>query len=111
MKPRGPIRHKFSAKPTKRDGQHFPSQKEARFYDQLVLLKEHGGQGKHGPLVFFLRQVPFHLPGGVKYVVDFQLFWYDGTIEFVDVKGHRTKEFIRNKKLVEALYPIKIREV
>ena len=99
-----PTRHKFKAKPTTRDGQHFPSQKEARYYDKLVLLK------KGGPLVFFLRQVPFHLPGGVKYVVDFQLFWKDGRVEFVDVKGHRTPEFIRNKKLVEALYPVKIKE-
>ena len=88
-----------------RDGHKFPSKKEAEYYDKLVMLQ------KCGDVVFFLRQVPFHLPGGIKYVVDFQIFWNQGQVEFVDVKGHRTKGFIRNKKMVEALYPVKIKEV
>ena len=99
------IRHKYGAVRTIRDGHSFASKKEARYYDQLVTMQ------RGGEVVFFLRQVPFHLPGGIKYVVDFQIFWNKGFIEFVDVKGVRTKDFIRNKKMVEALYPIKIKEV
>ncbi len=98
------MRHKFNNKITERNGIKFRSKKEANYYD-LLELKRQGGI-----VVFFLMQVPFHLPGNVKYVVDFQVFYSDGTVEFVDVKGHRTGQYIRNKKMVEALYPIDILE-
>lgn len=97
-------RHKFGAIATVRDGMKFPSLKEARYYDDLCIRQ------KMGDVLFFLRQVPFHLPGNVKYVCDFQEFRSDGTVHFIDVKGRRTKEFIRNKKMVEALYPVTIEE-
>lgn len=41
----------------------------------------------------FLRQVPFHLPGGVKYLADFVVFTASGVVEVVDVKGVRTTEY------------------
>jgi len=87
---------------TERDGMSFMSKLEAAYYDKLNLFQ------KAGSVLFFLRQVPFHLPGGVKYVVDFQVFYSDGTVEFVDVKGMETPEFIAKKKMVEALYPVQI---
>ena len=43
-------------------------------------------------------------------VVDFVEFWADGTVNFIDVKGYKTPQYKRNKKLVEALYPIEIIE-
>ena len=98
-------RHKFNAKQTLVDGIKFPSKKEAAYYQELKLRK------KAGIVVFFLRQVPFHLPGGVTYRVDFQEFHSDGTVHFIDVKGRRTTEYITKKKLVEALYPVTIEEV
>ena len=98
------IFHKFNAKRTEIDGISFPSKKEAAYYQQLLLRQ------KGNDVIFFLRQVPFHLPGGVRYVVDFQEFLSDGTVRFVDVKGMRTSEYIAKKKMVEALYPIKIEE-
>ena len=61
---------------------------------------------KSGDLLFYLRQVPFHLPGNVTYRVDFQEFWSDGTVVFTDVKGFETKDFIMKKKQVEDLYPL-----
>lgn len=104
------LRHKFNARQTLRtwpDGSliKFPSTKEARHYDENLLAIQ------SGDLLFQLRQVPFHLPGGVKYVLDFLEFWENGEILFVDAKGRRLPEYIRNMKLVEALYPIKITEV
>ncbi len=99
------IRHKFRANPTIRDGYRFQSKKEALYYDQLKLAQ------KAGVVLFFLRQVPFHFPGNVTYRVDFQVFYVDGLVEFIDVKGHRTKEYIAKKKMVEAMYPVTIREV
>lgn len=94
--------HKFKAKAVKEDGNRFPSTLEWKYFKHLQLLQ------KAGEVVFFLRQVPFHLPGGVKYVVDYQVFNRDGSVQFVDVKGVETSEFILKKKMVEDLYPVEI---
>jgi hypothetical protein len=98
------MRHKFKAVPTVRDGFRFDSKKEARRFDDLKLLQ------KAGEIVFFLRQVPFHLPGNVTYRIDFLVFWSDGNVTFEDVKGVRTPQYITKKKIVETLYPITIEE-
>lgn len=87
---------------TQVDGIKFHSKKEAQYYCELSLLV------KCGALLYFLRQTPIHLPGNVKYVVDFVEFYPDGTIRYVDVKGYKTRSFIDKKKMVEALYPINI---
>lgn len=97
--------HKFHARPTEVLGIRFDSQKEANYYQTLLIRQQ------AGDVVFFLRQVPFHLPGGTTYRVDFQEFWSDGTVHFIDVKGMKTKDFIRNKKQVEDLYPVTIEVV
>lgn len=97
------LRHKFGAIRTERNTFRFGSKLEADYYDQLCLLK------KGGVVLFFLRQVPFHLPGNIIYRADFQVFYKDGLVEFVDVKGFETKEFKLKKKLVECHYPIKIK--
>ena len=96
--------HKFKAKPTEADGIRFDSKKEARYYEQLKIRQ------RAGEVVFFLRQVVFHLPGGVRYVVDFQEFRADGTVAFVDVKGMKTESYNAKKRMVESLYPITIEE-
>jgi dsDNA-binding SOS-regulon protein len=99
------IKHKFKARRTNLDGIKFSSKKEANRYDILKLLK------KSGEILFFLRQVPFHLPGGVKYVCDFLIFWANGEVTIEDVKGFKTESYKTKKKMVEALYPIDISEV
>jgi hypothetical protein len=98
------LQHKFHNVITERDGLKFRSQKEARYYDQLKIMQ------KMGEVVFFLLQPKFHLPGGVKYSADFVVYKSNGEVEFIDVKGKKTKGYIRNKKLVEAIYPVKIIE-
>lgn len=97
--------HKFRAKPTNCDGIRFASKKEAKRYSDLVRLKS------SGYVLFFLRQVPLHLPGNVKYVCDFLVFWTDGKITFEDVKGLKTPMYIAKKKMVESVYPIEIQEI
>lgn len=99
------FRHKFNAKRTEYDGISFSSKREAKYYADLLLAKS------SGELVFFLRQVPFHLPGGVKYLVDFVEFWKDGSVRFCDVKGFKTPMYIIKKKQVESIYPVEITEV
>lgn len=98
-------KHKYNAKKTDVDGIRFDSKKEAKYYQELKLRQ------MAGEVVFFLRQVPFYLPGGVTYRVDFQEFHADGTVHFTDVKGMRTQSFIAKKKIVENLYPVEIEEV
>lgn len=92
-------RHKFHAVPTEVDGIKFASKAEARYYRKLKMLQE------SGEVIGFLRQVPFYFPGGVKYVCDFQIFYADGTVSFVDVKGQETESFRAKMRLMGALYP------
>jgi hypothetical protein len=95
-------RHKYRAIRTELDGIKFDSKKEGAYY---LRLKD---RVEAGEVVFFLRQSPIHLPGGVKYVVDFLEFHADGTVHFVDVKGMQTEVFKAKKRMVESLYPIEI---
>jgi hypothetical protein len=99
------LKHKFKARRTNVDGIKFSSKKEAKRYNTLKLLR------KSGEILFFLRQVPFHLPGGVKYICDFLIFWVNGEVTIEDVKGFKTESYKAKKKMVEALYPIEISEV
>lgn len=99
------LRHKFGAVKCERDQKKFPSRLERRYYDQLKVRQE------SGEVIFFLRQVPFDLPGGVRYVCDFQVFLADGTVEFIDTKGRDTQMSIAKRKIVEDLYPLEIKIV
>ena len=95
-------RHKYNAKPNVVDGIRFDSQKEARRYVDNNLRVQ------SGELLFFLRQVPIHLPGKTKLVIDFVEFLADGTVEFVDTKGFQTEVFKLKKRQVEEIYPFEL---
>ena len=99
------FRHKFNAKPTELDGIKFASKKEAKYYQDLKLRQA------AGEVLFFLRQVPFHLPGNVRYVCDFQEFLADGQVKFVDVKGYKTDMYKLKVKQVKAVFGVTIEEV
>lgn len=97
-----PKRRKYGNQITVVDGIRFDSKREANYYEQLKLRRA-GGEVR-----FWLRQVPVHLPGGTKYVLDFLVFRTDGEYDFVDVKGRETKEFRIKKREVEHHYPFRI---
>lgn len=105
--------HKHGAERTVVYGVSFASKREAQYYAQLVLEK------RVGAVLWFARQAIFDLPGGVHCKLDFIVCRpntpgqpeHGYYIEIVDPKGQRTKEWIRNKKQLEALNPITIREV
>ena len=99
------LRHKYGAVRTEAHGFKFASKAEERFY--RFLLAERAA----GAVLFWLMQVPFHLPGGVRYVVDYQIFQADGSIRFVDVKGVETEAFKVKKRVVEATFPGVVIEV
>ena len=96
--------NKHHAVKTVVDGITFDSKKEAKFYCDLKFRRQ------LGEVKYFHRQVRFDLPGNTSYRVDFQIFYPDGHVQYIDVKGRRLKEYIKNKKQVEALYPIFIEE-
>lgn len=98
-------RHKFRAKPCAEDGIKFPSKLERDYYRYLRDCKD------CGTIIFFLRQVPFDLPGGVKHVVDFMVFHEGGEVEFIEVKGLDLPAGKMKRKITEDIYQIKIKVV
>lgn len=97
-----PRASKYGNHPTSVDGFRFDSKREANHYRQLKL------RVAAGEVLFFLRQVPFHLPGNTRYVVDFLEFHSDGSVHVVDAKGKETQTFRLKKRQVEQLYPVRI---
>jgi hypothetical protein len=82
-----PLPNKFNAKMTETAGIKFATKKEAAYFRELQ-ARQHMGEIK-----YFLRQVPFDLPGHydngkvVRHFVDFAICRPDGTFQFVEVKG------------------------
>ena len=109
---------KYNSKKTVVDGQKFDSKKEARRYQELLLLE------KAGKIKNLSRQVKFVLIPSQRdengkvverecsYKADFT-YEEEGGIKTVveDVKGYRTKEYIIKRKLMLYQYGIRIREV
>lgn len=58
-----------------------------------------------------MRQVGFDLPGGARHFIDYVLFYVDGTVEFVEVKGRDLPMGKLKREQVEALYPVEIKVV
>ena len=107
---------KYNSKKTVVDGQKFDSKKEARRYQELLLME------KAGVIKNLSRQVKFVLipsqryeSGKVSerecsYKADFK-YEEDGKNVVEDVKGFRTKEYIIKRKLMLYQYGIRIRDV
>jgi len=95
-------RNKYNAIRTEVDGIKFDSRKEAGRYCDLKLLQ------KAGDVSHMLLQVPFVLDAGIKYKLDFLVFWTDGHQSYEDVKGIDTPVSKLKRKQVEFRYPIKI---
>jgi hypothetical protein len=87
------------------DGIRFDSVKEGRYYQQLKLRQQ------AGDVLCFLRQVPIHLPGQTRLVIDFMEFHTGGIVHFVDTKGVQTETFKLKRRQVEELYPFDIEVV
>jgi len=99
--------HKFHAKITTCDGIKFSSKLEARYYEHLKMLQ------KTGLILFFLRQTSLHLPGNIRYVIDFVEFWApkgdsQGEVIFTECKGFCTPQAKDKIKMAEDIYGISI---
>jgi hypothetical protein len=103
--------NKFHATPTVSNSIRFASKGEAALYDRLRMLES------AGLIHYFLRQVPFHLPGNIVYRADFMVvmndrFHKNGVTRYLDFKGGPLHPiFVLKRKQVEELYPVKIEVV
>lgn len=103
-----PKRNKYGNRRVEVDGIRFDSQKEARYYEELML------RYRAGDLKLVLLQVPFILPGPVRYYADFLTIDNDGRFEVIDVKSEATRKnrvYINKKKQMKAVWGIEIQEV
>ena len=103
-----PKKPKYCNKKVVIDYLKFDSVKEGNRYKELKLLEEQ-------KLVFILgMQVPFILPGDIKYLADFVYIDYTSQrIVVEDVKSVATRKnrtYINKKKQMKALYGIEIHE-
>lgn len=105
---------KFNNVKSEIDGYKFDSKKESEFYGSLKIKKQ------AGLIKDFKMQVPYEIIVNniriANYFLDFLVENNDGTIEYIDIKGKdkKTNKFIKTgvfalkKRLVEAIYGIKI---
>lgn len=101
---------KYNNKKTIVDDIEFDSEKEAEFYGKLKLLL------KAGEIGLLERQISYELnPGGTysyKYIADFVFFdTKTGEKKVIDVKGYRTAEYRRKRRLMKKIHGIKIIEI
>lgn len=102
-------RQKYGNRITVVDGKKFGSQHEADYYFSVLWPRWMAGE-----LVLLARQVPFDLPGGIRYIADFVTVDTEGRVEVIDAKSAITKKnrtYINKKKQMKAIWKIEIVEV
>lgn len=104
-----PKRQKYGNRKVEIDGMKFDSQHEADVYFGILLPS-----WKCGTCKLLARQVPFDLPGGIRYIADFLTVSLDGHVSVIDAKSEATRKnrvYINKKKQMKAIWGIEIQEV
>ena len=107
--PDKPKRRKYGNRRVEIDGMKFDSQKEADYYFAVLLPS-----WKAGAYKLLARQVPFDLPGGIRYIADFVTVSRDGEVMVLDTKSEPTRmnrTYINKKKQMRAMWHLEITEV
>lgn len=102
-------RPKYGNRITVVDGKKFGSQHEADYYFSVLWPRWLAGE-----LVLLARQVPFDLPGGIRYIADFVTVDTAGRVDVIDAKSAITKKnrtYINKRKQMKAIWRIEILEV
>ena len=110
-------RNKYGAKRTIVDGIPFDSKKEAEDYKRALRLQ------RAGKIKLIMLQVPFIVSPGIYdeatgqclakpeiWRADRVIHWADDKLTVEDTKGKRTRDYLRKKRRVEAIYGFKIVE-
>lgn len=92
-------RHKYFAQRTEANGRSYASKAEASYAAHLALRQ------RAGEVLGWCEQVPFRLPGGNKYVLDFLVFEANGECRAVEVKGMATEAWKIKSRLMSEAYP------
>lgn len=108
---------KYGNRKTTVDGIVFDSQAEARRWRELRLLERAGrisGLRRQVPYVFCVHTTGTEPDCGedkrqMRYVADF-VYFEDGREVVEDVKGYRTAEYKRKRRLMRNVYGVDIRE-
>jgi len=104
-----PKRQKYGNRKIEIDGMRFDSQHEADVYFGILLPS-----WKCGTYKLLARQVPFDLPGGIRYIADFLTVSVDGHVSVIDAKSEATRKnrvYINKAKQMKAIWGIEIQEV
>ena len=102
-------RPKYGNRRVEIDGMRFDSQHEADYYVNNLLIR-----WRCGELRLLARQVPFDLPGGIRYIADFVIVDQSGNVSVIDAKSAITRGdrvYIDKKKQMRAIWGIDIEEV
>ena len=92
-------KNKYNASRTEYKGIKYDSKLEASYAEFLDRGKE------VGRVLDWTRQVPFYLPGGITYRVDFLVFTTAGKVEFVEVKGRELAPWKMKMRLMKQFHP------
>jgi len=104
-----PRRNKYGARKVVVDGLKFDSRHEADYYFGTLLPRYRAGE-----LRILVRQAPFDLPGGVRYVADFLTVDTEGRVDVIDAKSEATRKipaYRIKKRQMRAVWDVEIREV
>jgi hypothetical protein len=97
-----PTPRKYRNVPVVVDGERFDSKLEWRCREWLRC------RCQAGDILWFTRQVPFRLEGGVIYRADFLAALKSGGVEVIDAKGRDTRASANKRKQVLARYGITV---
>ncbi len=103
-----PKRTKYGNQKTESSGKRFDSKHEAKCYEELRL------RCLAGEFISLACQVPFYLPGGIKYVADFVCLKPDLTSVVFDAKSEATRKdkvYVLKRKLMLACHKITVQEI
>lgn len=96
-----PKPRKYRNQPVVVDGKRFDSKLELHCYNWLCARRT------ARDVLWFIRQVPFELPGGIKYRADFLAVTKSG-VEVIDAKGVETRVSANKRKQVMELYGVPV---
>jgi hypothetical protein len=103
---------KYNAKRTEIDGIEFHSAIEGEYYRHLKKQQEEGKIKEFELQPIFTLQEGFKKNGKyirpILYIADFKVYYNDGTIQIIDVKGYETADFKIKRKLFEKKYPFSL---
>ena len=110
---------KYKAIKTTVNGIVFDSKKEAAYYSSLLVMKMAKSEKDKVTKIELQPRFDYHITYSANgkeykkkafYKADFKVHFADGSVQIIDVKGFKTAEYKRKKKIVESLYNIEIIE-